>query len=74
MEHDASSGDFVMSMDAMTVCGWRDHFEQLIKRIGPCFGRCDLRCRAAAYVRGLLGSAQRKSCNHLPPLRILARL
>jgi hypothetical protein len=25
-------------------------------------------------VRGLLGSAQRKSCNHLPPLRILARL
>ena len=50
-----------MSMDAMTVGGWRDHFESLIQRIGPCFGRCDLRRRAAAYVRGLLGSVPCKN-------------
>ena len=52
---------FVMSMDAMTVRGWRSHFERLIKQVGPCLGRCDLRQRAATYVRGLLGSVDRKN-------------
>jgi len=50
-----------MGMDAMAVQGWASHFDQLIQRIGSCFGRCDLRRRAAAYVRGLLGPVQRKN-------------
>ena len=36
-----------MSMDATTVQGWTGHIEGLIERIGSCFGRCDLRRRAA---------------------------
>jgi SRSO17 transposase len=50
-----------MGMDAMTVRGWAGHFEQLIERIGGCFARHDLRKRAAAYVRGLVGPVQRKN-------------
>lgn len=48
-------------MDAITVQGWAGHFEQLIERIGGCFARHDLRKRASAYVRGLVGPAQRKN-------------
>jgi SRSO17 transposase len=48
-------------MDATTVQGWTGHIEGLIERIGSCFGRCDLRRRAAAYVRGLLGPVRRKN-------------
>ena len=48
-------------MDAIVVQGWACHFEQLIDRIGGCFGRHDLRRRAAAYVRGLLGPVRRKN-------------
>jgi SRSO17 transposase len=50
-----------MRMDAIEVQGWTYHFEQLTERIGSCFGRHDLRRRAAAYVRGLLGPVQRKN-------------
>ena len=50
-----------MRMDAIVVQGWACHFEQLIDRIGGCFGRHDLRRRAAAYVRGLLGPVRRKN-------------
>ena len=50
-----------MRMDAITVQGWVYHFEPLIGRIGSCFGRHDLRRRAAAYVRGLLGPVRRKN-------------
>jgi len=50
-----------MRMDATSVQGWACHFEQLIDRIGGCFGRHDLRRRAAAYVRGLLGPVRRKN-------------
>jgi len=50
-----------MRMDATAVQGWACHFEQLIDRIGGCFRRHDLRRRAAAYVRGLLGPVRRKN-------------
>jgi SRSO17 transposase len=50
-----------MRMDAIVVQGWACHFEQLIGRIGVCFGRRDLRRRAGAYVRGLLGPVRRKN-------------
>lgn len=50
-----------MSMDATTIQGWSSHFDQLINQIATCFCRSDLRRRAAAYVRGLLGPVQRKN-------------
>lgn len=48
-------------MEAKRVRDWSDRFEQLRDRVSACFGRCDLRFRAQAYVRGLLGSVQRKN-------------
>ena len=50
-----------MRMDASTIRGWQNHFEHLEAHVGPCFGRCDLRRRAGSYIRGLLGSVQRKN-------------
>jgi SRSO17 transposase len=48
-------------MDAVTVECWRDQFTLLWDQIAGCFCRCDLRGRAEAYVRGLLGPVQRKN-------------
>ena len=48
-------------MDARRVRGWSDRFDRLVERVGGCFGRRDLRARAGAYVRGLLGPVQRKN-------------
>ena len=39
-------------MDARTVRGWSTQFEQLADRVGPCFGRHDLRSQAQGYLRG----------------------
>lgn len=50
-----------MSMDAVMVRGWEVHFDELMENIGVCFRRCDLKRRAWSYVRGLLGSVQRKN-------------
>lgn len=50
-----------MRADVIAVSGWRLHFEHLAERMGPYFGRSDLRRRATAYVRGLLGTVQRKN-------------
>jgi len=50
-----------MRMDATKIRGWQAHFDQLVNHVGPCFGRCDLRRRAGSYLRGLLGSVQRKN-------------
>ncbi len=50
-----------MSMDALSVVGWGQHFELLCQRIAMCFGRRDFRGRAQAYVRGLLGPVKRKN-------------
>jgi len=50
-----------MCMDAMVVRGWEAHFDYLADEIGGCFRRRDLRRRASAYVRGLLGPVQRKN-------------
>jgi len=49
------------SMDVAMVRGWEAHFNQFIEGISGCFGRCDLRRRASAYIRGLLGPVQRKN-------------
>jgi len=50
-----------MGMDAATVQGWVGQFEGLIERVGPCFGRRDLRRQAAGYLKGLLGRVERKN-------------
>ena len=50
-----------MGTDAAAVRGWAEGFERLIERIGPCFGRRDLRGQACGYVRGLLGRVERKN-------------
>jgi len=48
-------------MDAVSVRGWSNRFEKLYERVSGCFARRDLRSRARAYVRGLLGAVQRKN-------------
>lgn len=48
-------------MDAVAVEYWDGLFSYLWDQIAGCFGRRDLRCRAERYVRGLLGSVQRKN-------------
>lgn len=48
-------------MDAKTVRGWSKRFDELTDWVGPCFGRHDLRARAIGYLRGLLGSVERKN-------------
>jgi len=50
-----------MGTEAATVQGWAGGFEALTQRVGPCFGRHDLRERAEGYLRGLLGSVPRKN-------------
>ena len=40
---------------------WPARFGRLAERIGPRFGRRDLRRRAEGYLRGLLGRAERKN-------------
>lgn len=40
---------------------WPDRFEELARRVAPRFGRKDLRLRAEAYLRGLLGRVERKN-------------
>jgi len=48
-------------MDATSVGDWQASFDSLAAQIADCFGRRDLRCRAMTYLRGLLGSVQRKN-------------
>lgn len=48
-------------MDAGTVRSWSKRFDELGNRIGPCFARHDLRSQATGYLRGLLGSVERKN-------------
>lgn len=48
-------------MDAKRVRDWSQRFDQLCERVSGCFHRHDLRSRAQAYVRGLLGPVQRKN-------------
>jgi SRSO17 transposase len=43
------------------VEGWAAQFERLCERIGPRFARPEVRRRAAAFVRGLLGGVERKN-------------
>jgi SRSO17 transposase len=43
------------------VEGWAAQFERLCERIGPRFARPEVRRRAAAFVRGLLGDVVRKN-------------
>ncbi len=40
---------------------WPERFEELTERLAPRFGRKDLRRRAEAYLRGLLGRVERKN-------------
>jgi SRSO17 transposase len=48
-------------MDARAVRSWEAHFDTMLDRVGGVFPRCDLRRQAAGYVRGLLGSVDRKN-------------
>jgi hypothetical protein len=49
------------NLDGFAVAAWQDQFDQMIARIGDCFGRRDLRNRATKYIRGLLSPVQRKN-------------
>ena len=40
---------------------WAAEFERLVERIGPRFARPEVRRRAAAFLRGLLGEVDRKN-------------
>ncbi len=46
-------------MTALTA--WTDEFAAVVGRIGPQFARSEARRHAAAYLRGLLGCAERKN-------------
>lgn len=48
-------------MDAKRVRDWSQRFDLMCECMSECFGRHDLRSRAQAYVRGLLGPVQRKN-------------
>jgi SRSO17 transposase len=41
--------------------GWAEELERLLGRLGPRFGRIEVRRRAAAYLGGLLGPVERKN-------------
>jgi hypothetical protein len=43
------------------VQGWSVELEALCERIGPRFGRVEVRRRAAAFLRGLLAGVERKN-------------
>lgn len=48
-------------MEANQVTQWADRFDSLNERISPHFSRRELRGRAKAYLKGLLGPVQRKN-------------
>ncbi len=48
-------------MDAANVEGWTDRLDEVMRAAGGCLGRREVRHRAGAYVRGLLGDARRKN-------------
>lgn len=49
-------------MDANTVSSWNNHFDSLFDdHVGKVFPRRDLRSQARGYVKGLLGSVDRKN-------------
>ena len=43
------------------ITAWTDEFAGVVGRIGPRFARSEARAHAAAYLRGLLGRAERKN-------------
>ena len=43
------------------VQGWSVELEALCERIGPRFGRVEVRRRAGAFLRGLLAGVERKN-------------
>jgi SRSO17 transposase len=48
---------------AMTdeAAGWAEELDRLMARLGPRFGRIEVRRRAVAYLRGLLAPVERKN-------------
>jgi len=46
---------------AWQVAEWADELAAVGDRIGPRFARSEPRRRAAGYIRGLLGQAERKN-------------
>jgi hypothetical protein len=49
------------SGDVAQVAGWDAELEELLRQVGDVFPRADLRRRAKACVRGLLGPVSRKN-------------
>ena len=49
------------TVDRTTVRSWSKELDALGERIAPRFARSEVRHRAQAYLRGLLGSVERKS-------------
>lgn len=54
-------------LDAKKVFGWSERLGELTKRLAPRFSRKDLRDRAEAYLRGLLGQAERTNSWRVKP-------
>jgi SRSO17 transposase len=50
-----------MEAGLVQVQGWSVELEALCERIGPRFGRVEVRRRAAAFLRGLLAGVERKN-------------
>lgn len=48
-------------MDAANVEGWADRLDEVMRSVDGCLGRREVRHRAGAYVRGLLGEVRRKN-------------
>jgi DDE superfamily endonuclease len=56
----ARHGGCAMAMTDEAV-GWAEELDRLMARLGPRFGRVEVRRRAGAYLRGLLGPVERKN-------------
>ena len=49
------------TVDHKTVRSWAKELEALSERIAPRFSRIEVRHRVRSYLRGLLGSVERKN-------------
>jgi SRSO17 transposase len=57
----AKEGAMPQTVDRKTVRSWTEELDAVGERIAPRFARSEVRHRAQAYLRGLLGSVERKN-------------
>jgi SRSO17 transposase len=61
MEEHRGGREVPQTVDRKTVCSWSRELDTLGEFIAPRFARSEVRHRAQAYLRGLLGSVERKN-------------